>query len=83
MKPQPQQEIRVVQAGDLRILLIFAQSNDVRVWIDEVAPEFGVYFTWNHCGEPAAHQQNHAVLQVSPLYDFQEVQRYLQSQGKA
>jgi hypothetical protein len=83
MKPEPKKEVSVIQAGQERILMIYAINvPDVRQWFAEHAPKFGTYFPFQSESERAFGSPDCAVLHVSPLYDFEEVKIYLESQGQ-
>lgn len=82
MKPEPKHELVVLKAADLSILTIYAGSADAREWIDREAPAFGTYFPFAQTPQAAPGSEQRAVLQVSPLFDVEEVRQYLETQGQ-
>ena len=70
-KPQPIAEILVICNTDIRRLVIHVATLDVKNWVLDEAPTFGQLLTSDTGGQME--------LYVSPLYDLQEVFKYMQT----
>jgi len=74
MKPQPIAEIVIetLHSASVRVLHIYCASDDANEWVRQHAPEFG----WLEA------MPGRWRLEVSPLYDVEQVAAYIGRQGQ-